>query len=180
MKSSEIYNGSVSAEKLATNAVTTEKIVNGAVTSEKLSFVPGGVRPLVLPVATDEIADDAVTTSKIGELQVSSSKLQVESVTTEKIASGAVNGERLAVGAVTRPKLLYKSVEVIVPAGQYNGDSAPDIDLVGGEVLGWYPLNDRTTRSIQMVVLGGDGSIRITVLTPAVNDGRFRVVVLRP
>ena len=129
--------------------------------------------------STDEIASGAVNGERLAVGAVSTEHLQPNTVTTEKIASGAVNGERLAVGAVTRPKLLYKSVEVIVPAGAYNGDSAPDIDLVGGEVLGWYPLNDRTTRSIQMVVLGGDGSIRITVLTPAVNDGRFRVVVLR-
>jgi hypothetical protein len=83
------------------------------------------------------------------------------------------------VGAVTMPKVSYKSVEVLMVTGQYNGFSAPDADLVGGEVLGWYPLNQRNTSVIQMIVLNVDGSVQITLRTPAVYEDRFRVVVLR-
>ncbi|HLD35412.1 MAG TPA: hypothetical protein VJC37_01720, partial [Planctomycetota bacterium] len=95
----KIATNTITQGKIANNAIGTGEIQNGAVTPEKLSFVPGGaVRPLVPPVATDEIAAGAVTTDKIGELQVTSSKLQDNAVTTEKIANQAVTAEKLAPG----------------------------------------------------------------------------------
>ncbi|MFH1232168.1 MAG: hypothetical protein V1709_11810 [Planctomycetota bacterium] len=85
----------------------------------------------------------------------------------------------IADGAVTIPKLGYKVVGVVVLQGQYNGDSVADPDLVNGQILGFYPTNQRSGE-IQIIALNIYGSIRITLLAPALYDSRFSVVVLRP
>ncbi|MFH1230079.1 MAG: hypothetical protein V1709_01140 [Planctomycetota bacterium] len=188
----KIADSAVTKIKLASNSVGYLEIIDGSVeprhiravdspadgevpsynqAQERFEWVaPGGgvSRPLTPPIATEEIADNAVTTPKIGELQVTSSKLQVESVTTEKIADGAV----------TIPKLGYKVVGVVILQGQYNGDSANDPDLVNGQILGFYPTNQRSGE-IQIIALNIYGSIRVTLLAPALYDSRFSVIVLR-
>ncbi|MFH1230543.1 MAG: hypothetical protein V1709_03510 [Planctomycetota bacterium] len=65
----------------------------------------------------------------------------------------------------------------MVLQGQYNGDSVPDPDLVNGQILGFYPTNQRSGE-IQIIALNIYGSVRVTLLAPALYDSRFSVVVL--
>ena len=57
------------------------------------------------PVATADIAEDAVTTSKIKNLNVTSAKLASGAVTATKIEGGAVGNVKIADGAVTTEKI---------------------------------------------------------------------------
>lgn len=61
-------------------------------------------------IATDSIADDAVTTVKIPDDAIVTAKISNDAVTTEKIPDNAVTTAKLADDAVTTPKLLDDNV----------------------------------------------------------------------
>ncbi|MFH0887728.1 MAG: hypothetical protein V1871_00780 [Planctomycetota bacterium] len=155
----EIINGSVEPRHI--RAIDTP--VNGEIPSynqlqERFEWIaPGGggvTRPLVPPVATDEI----------GELQVTGSKLQG--------------------GAVTKTKLSYKVISITIPALQVGGLYPPlgDPDLNGGVILGYsIPVNqDQLIRQLFLLPGLPQGTgISILLNQPAIADNTFEVVVLR-
>ena len=65
-----LQDGAVTNSKLGSNAVTTDKILNGTILAEDLSFTPAA-RPISPGVATNEIADSAVTSLKIMDNSIS-------------------------------------------------------------------------------------------------------------
>ena len=80
----KLNDGAVNSLKLGDSSVTTEKIQDASVTPAKLSFsVPS--RPLTPPIATDEIANLAVTYDKIGNYSVNDEKLSNGAVTVPKV-----------------------------------------------------------------------------------------------
>ncbi|MBR5902378.1 hypothetical protein IKZ40_08580 [bacterium] len=82
-----IANGSVTAEKLASNAVTEEKILNNA-------------------IGTTKIADGAITENKLSTNAVTSAKINSNAITTGKIEDGAVTGSKLSSGAVNTAHII--------------------------------------------------------------------------
>ena len=58
-----------------------------------------------VPIATDKIADSAVTTSKIANSAVTTGKIADSAVTTGKIADSAITTGKIADNAVTANKL---------------------------------------------------------------------------
>ena len=73
----------------------------------------------------------------------------------------------------------YKVVSVTVVAGATSGSSAADSELVGGEILGFYPAGNQD-QFVDNVVLNADGSITVTLAAAATADNIFNVVVLKP
>ncbi|MFH0888103.1 MAG: hypothetical protein V1871_02720 [Planctomycetota bacterium] len=175
----KLATNSVTKVKLASNSVGYLEIINGSIEprhiraidtpangevpsynqlQERFEWIaPGGggaVRPLVPPVATDEI----------GELQVTGSKLQG--------------------GAVTKTKLSYKVVSITIPALQVGGLYPPlgDPDLNGGVILGYsIPVNqDQLIRQLFLLPGLPQGTgVSILMNQPAIADNTFDVVVLR-
>ena len=111
------------------------------------------------PVATDEIADNAVN----------SDKLAVNSVITEKIVDGAV----------TKPKLGYKAVSVTIPAGALSGSSDPDPELVGGAIIGFYPSSVLFATALGSITLSPTGVVGVTILAAGAEACVFVVNVLK-
>ncbi|MBI4834073.1 MAG: hypothetical protein HY811_04540 [Planctomycetes bacterium] len=86
-------------------------------------------------VKTENIASEAVTTPKIGELQVTSSKLQDGSVKTEKLATGAVTGSKLADNAVTGSKLRDGAVKSEkIAAGAITTSKIGELQVTGSRI----------------------------------------------
>ncbi|MFH1231349.1 MAG: hypothetical protein V1709_07630 [Planctomycetota bacterium] len=97
---------------LKPNEVTTITIADGAVTTPKIGELQVSSSKLqVASVTTEKIANGAVTRDKIGEKQVSSSRLKDASVTTEKIVTGAVVTSKIGDGQVTTPKIGANAVD---------------------------------------------------------------------
>ncbi|MFA5794420.1 MAG: hypothetical protein WC980_05060 [Candidatus Brocadiia bacterium] len=95
-------SASVDTAELATGAVTEEKIRDGAVTPAKLSFsVPS--RPLVPPVASDELADASVINTKIADRAVDWVKIALSSINHELLYNLAppTDGQILSFDAAT-------------------------------------------------------------------------------
>ncbi|MFH0887676.1 MAG: hypothetical protein V1871_00510 [Planctomycetota bacterium] len=96
---------------LKPNEVTTITIADGAVTTPKIGELQVSSSKLqVASVTTEKIANGAVTKDKIGEKQVSNSRLKDACVTTPKIASSAVGSSQLAVNSVITEKIANASV----------------------------------------------------------------------
>ncbi|RLE65080.1 MAG: hypothetical protein DRJ47_06190 [Thermoprotei archaeon] len=80
---------------------------------------------------------------------------------------------------VTATELETKSVDVTVSASATSGSSSADSDLVGGEILGYYPTGNQD-QLVDSVVLNADGSVTVTLASAATADNTFKVVVIKP
>jgi hypothetical protein len=90
-----------------------------------------------------------------------------------------VEPEKIVDGAVTKPKLSYKVVSVTVPAGALSGDSGPDPELVGGQILGFYPSVGNSPVQLRQIILGTLGNVSVSIWAGSAADNTFDVVVLR-
>tara|TARA_R100000995_G_scaffold76679_1_gene46405 strand:+ start:14 stop:850 length:837 start_codon:yes stop_codon:yes gene_type:complete len=92
MTSSDITDGIVSADKLASSAVTTAKIADNGVTTAKINA----------DAVTDaKIADDIVGTEHLTAGEVDTTALGADAVTAAKIADDAISDEHLDPTAIT-------------------------------------------------------------------------------
>lgn len=102
------------------NTIQAENIANNAVTNTKIN--DGAV-------TTSKIADTAVTANKLSSSAVTNAKIAAGAVTSDKLANNAVTSAKIANGAVTQEKL---SVNIVgnLPVGfiyfQLRGQSTPD------------------------------------------------------
>jgi hypothetical protein len=106
-----------------------------------------------------------------------------DSVETNHIQDDAVKTAKIDDGAVTEAKLAYKVVNITFPAAIPAFSSAADATLVGGQILGFYPVANFESivpNPVHSIVLNPDGSITITLNSPANGPDSFDVVVLMP
>jgi hypothetical protein len=96
-----------------------------------------------------------------------------------EIADGAVTTPKLAAGAVTKTKLGFKVVSITVAAGATTGSSAADSELVGGQILGYYPTGNQD-QFVDNITLNADGSVTVTLAAAATAANTFNVIVLKP
>ena len=108
-----VADGSISADKLATDAVTTAKILNANVTADKLaSDAVTTAKILNANVTADKLATDAVTTVKITDLNVTTAKIANDAITSAKIDDDAVGAAAIADDAVGAAAIADNSVDI--------------------------------------------------------------------
>ena len=101
-----VADGSVDADKLASDAVTTAKILNANVTADKLaSDAVTTAKILNANVTADKLATDAVTTVKITDLNVTTAKIANDAITSAKIDDDAVVAAAIADNSVDIARL---------------------------------------------------------------------------
>ncbi len=105
----EGQSDAISTGMIQDNAVTTGKILNGTILMEDLSFTPA-TRPLTPPAATDEIANNAITSVKIENGQVQTVDIADNAVNSAKIADGNVTTPDIGANQVTLGKIERGSV----------------------------------------------------------------------
>jgi len=81
----KIQTSAVNNSKLSASAVTSDKIQDNSIQLIDLSFTPV-LRPISPPVATTEIADDAINSSKIYDGTVTSSDIKDTTITRQDVA----------------------------------------------------------------------------------------------
>lgn len=112
VQTGDIQDGAVMTQNLADESVTTPKIKDKAITQAKLADELSGItRPLTPPVATEEIADDAITTGKITSEAVTMAKIGPYAVQESRIAPGAVTKSKIADYAVSTEKIEALAVD---------------------------------------------------------------------
>ena len=101
-----VADGSVDADKLASDAVTTAKILNANVTADKLATdAVTTAKILNANVTADKLATDAVTTVKITDLNVTTAKIANDAITSAKIDDDAVVAAAIADNSVDIARL---------------------------------------------------------------------------
>lgn len=89
-ESSLIVDGSITADKIETNAVTAVKIAANAVTADK-------------------IAANSVSSDKLTANSVIAGKIAADAITSGTIAAGAISSREIAAGSITTTKLVVSS-----------------------------------------------------------------------
>ena len=101
-----VADGSIDADKLATDAVITAKILNANVTADKLATdAVTTAKILNANVTADKLATDAVTTVKITDLNVTTGKIANDAITSAKIDDDAVIAAAIADNSVDIARL---------------------------------------------------------------------------
>jgi hypothetical protein len=127
-----VTDGSITANKLSTDAVTTVKIQDGAVSSSK-------------------IQDGAVTSAKIQDAAVTSGKIQDGAVTSGKIQDGAVTSGKIQDGAVTSAKIQDAAVtsSKIQDGAIVNADVNVAAGIVASKLAFTQSGTGATTRTVE-------------------------------
>jgi len=100
--SSDITDGIVTADKLASDSVTTAKIADTAVTTAKITDANITSAKIAGDAVTDaKIADDVVGTEHLTAGEVDTTALGADAVTAAKIADDAISDEHLDPTAIT-------------------------------------------------------------------------------
>ena len=100
--SSDITDGIVTADKLASDSVTTAKIADTAVTTAKITDANITTAKIAGDAVTDaKIADDVVGTEHLTAGEVDTTALGADAVTAAKIADNAISEEHLDATIIT-------------------------------------------------------------------------------
>ena len=119
VKSAKIGDKQVTGDKIADRSISTAKIIDGAITGSKIADgsitgdkISNGVlgRPLTPPVATVEIANNAVSEAKLQNNSVTTDKVKDGAITNAKIAANTITGAKIAANAVGSSELAPNSV----------------------------------------------------------------------
>lgn len=121
IKTEQIENNAITADKVATDAVITTKLADGSITSAKImdgtvtavDIVDGAIIEVKIAngsITNAKVADGAITSAKIAENAIITVKLADGSVTSAKILDGAVTAIDLATNAITTIKIVDGAV----------------------------------------------------------------------
>ena len=114
-------------------------------------------------------------TSKIRRFHIEKDAI----IGSKHIKDSTIPQAKLDATGITKSKLGIKVVSVTVAAAATTGSSAADPELVGGEILGYYPAGNQD-QFVANIVLNADGSVTVTLAAAATADNTFNVVVLKP
>jgi hypothetical protein len=150
-----LTDGSLTADKIASNAITDAKIADGAIT-------PG------------KIASNAITDAKIASNAISAAKIASNAITSAKIAASAIGASQIATDAITGAKVAADAVTKI-QAGlpllkQIPGHNLlRDADGSCESVTGWSAYSGSAPELSTEQVYGGTASLK--KVNVASNDG---------
>ena len=167
--------GSVGTTELADGAVTTDKLASLAVTLAKMADNSVGTNQIVADavttneiadggVATTNLADDAVSTAKIQDSAVGADQLAAGVFTTAKIADDAVTNAKIAAGAVDTTELANAAVTTnkIEDGAITQSKLAPGVPAGGGGGGGFgVLLSDYASLSAAITAIGSTETILI-------------------
>lgn len=71
----------------------------------------------------------------------------------------------------------FTEVTVAVSSGETTGQSATNTNLIGGQIMGWYPTT--SDKGIAAMSLDSSGSVNITLQSSGSEQNGFKVIVLR-
>lgn len=117
-------------------------------------------------IKSRHIADDAITTNKIGDGEVKSRSIATDAVTTDKIGNGEVKTKNIAPGAVTSEKLVDECI---------TGDEVEHNAVIPGKIA----TNAVQTRNIKDRNVTGI-KIAKECIKPEHLDGTFVPEVIKP
>lgn len=157
MNNTQIANGAVTTQKLASQSVTTAKIEPQAITTSRLA--PDAV-------TTGKIEAQAVTTAKIAPAAVTTSKLDAQAVTTAKLAPDAVTSAKIADGTITGADL-DSAIDILtsgyITAAGFSGDGSGLTGLTAFQIagLGDMALQNSSSVNITGGTISTSGSVTV-------------------
>jgi hypothetical protein len=157
MNNTQIANGAVTTQKLASQSVTTAKIEPQAITTSKLA--PDAV-------TTGKIEAQAVTTAKIAPAAVTTSKLDAQAVTSAKLAPDAVTSAKIADGTITGADL-DSAIDILtsgyITAAGFSGDGSGLTGLTAFQIagLGDMALQNSSSVNITGGTISTSGSVTV-------------------
>lgn len=157
MNNTQIANGAVTTQKLASQSVTTAKIEPQAITTSRLA--PDAV-------TTGKIEAQAVTTAKIAPAAVTTSKLDAQAVTTAKLAPDSVTSAKIADGTITGADL-DSAIDILtsgyITAAGFSGDGSGLTGLTAFQIagLGDMALQNSSSVNITGGTISTSGSVTV-------------------
>lgn len=111
VRSNNIFDGSVTTDKMEDRSVTTEKLENGSVTTDKIANEDVTADKIAnLAITENKYADDSIPSSKIKDLAITTNKLQDNSITTNKLQDEVITTNKIEDEAITEDKMGQASV----------------------------------------------------------------------
>ncbi len=157
MNNTQIANGAVTTQKLASQSVTTAKIEPQAITTSRLA--PDAV-------TTGKIEAQAVTTAKLAPSAVTTSRLDAQAVTTSKLAPDAVTSAKIADGTITSADL-DSAIDILtsgyISAAGFSGDGSGLTGLTALQIagLGDMALQNSNAVNITGGTISTSGSVSV-------------------
>jgi len=135
---------------MANNSINANKLVDASIALSKLSSEVLARMPL-LPLATENIAENAVTESKIAENAVTNRQLRDNSISGAKLADLSIIGNKIANATIAAEKLdfnVYKFLNVADENGviRFSAEAVDDVIQFAGPVS-FDPVYKRITIS---------------------------------
>ena len=96
-----VADGSITADKLATNSVTTIKINADAITNSKMADDA---------INTDQIVNDAITNAKVADDAINTDQIVNDAITQSKVADNAIGSDQIADNAVAANNIIANAI----------------------------------------------------------------------
>jgi len=153
------------------NIIDQTTFTNDAVFDTTLAVASGKLKVNAQGITSNELANNAVITDKIRDLNVITIKIADDAVTTIKIADDAVTSDKIAIGAIV-PNLPSNFPIQIV------GATKSDIQTITGSVSTWVDVSGLSitlTRSVP----SASGKIRIQATLPSTSNNAQHAIAYR-
>ena len=160
--SSDITDGVVTADKLASDSVTTAKIADNGVTTAKINA----------DAVTDaKIADDVVGTEHLTAGEVDTTALGADAVTSAKIADDAINSEHYTDGSIDTAHIADSNVTQAKIADQAINEAK--LQISNSPTNGYFlSAQSGNTGGLTWAEAGGGGKINQVVTNYDVTERR--------
>ena len=90
----------------------------------------------------------------------------------------AISSREVQINPLRKRTFVYKSVAITISSANTTGASAPDADLIGGILMGYYPTGNQDQFVINVAV-DTSGSIQVTLGAAAVAANTFNAIISR-
>lgn len=111
VRPNNIFDGSVTTDKMEDRCVTTEKLENSSVTTDKIANEEVTTDKIAnLAITENKYADDSIPSSKIKDSAITTSKYADDSIPTGKLQDDCITTNKIEDEAITEDKMGQASV----------------------------------------------------------------------